>query len=437
MTCRRIHGAIARLEKSLAQVRADFDQLRHQPSQALALGDLRLGAVHLRGRDGTVPRAALLRPGQHPVGPVALGELVGAAASGLAALAVALQQGAGPQVADGGEFPEQLLTVGSEGPGIEWLGQGAFPLLNRMVSARAYAVDPLSCCGDSNLALPARESSTGSETRLGRISRRGNRYVRTLHLHSACTGSETLVKRSCGLGNWLRHVLETKQRCVAIVALSARVARPTARREIELVYQVQSIDKAVKPASLQPGPGNDWCGGPAGGRRSAPTLAATRSAGSCRPSSSRIACSPSSPASSGTGQARTRQPLRVFTLRRRLARTWCPGWRRSSPNPARAASAGWPRWQSRRPSPRSASRCVTVAPGQAGACPARECCRAGCCPFRCRNKWWALQDSNLQPTDYESAALTIELRALLGSRPPATRIGPLSPGSASLAPHVR
>ena len=28
-----------------------------------------------------------------------------------------------------------------------------------------------------------------------------------------------------------------------------------------------------------------------------------------------------------------------------------------------------------------------------------------------RSGWWALQDSNLQPTDYESAALTIELRA--------------------------
>jgi hypothetical protein len=27
------------------------------------------------------------------------------------------------------------------------------------------------------------------------------------------------------------------------------------------------------------------------------------------------------------------------------------------------------------------------------------------------NKWWARQDSNLGPTDYESAALTAELRA--------------------------
>lgn len=32
--------------------------------------------------------------------------------------------------------------------------------------------------------------------------------------------------------------------------------------------------------------------------------------------------------------------------------------------------------------------------------------------------WWALQDSNLQPTDYESAALTIVLRAQkTGDRP--------------------
>jgi hypothetical protein len=30
---------------------------------------------------------------------------------------------------------------------------------------------------------------------------------------------------------------------------------------------------------------------------------------------------------------------------------------------------------------------------------------------RTQNKWWARQDSNLGPTDYESAALTAELRA--------------------------
>ena len=30
----------------------------------------------------------------------------------------------------------------------------------------------------------------------------------------------------------------------------------------------------------------------------------------------------------------------------------------------------------------------------------------------CQGLWWALKDLNLRPTDYESAALTAELRAL-------------------------
>jgi hypothetical protein len=29
-----------------------------------------------------------------------------------------------------------------------------------------------------------------------------------------------------------------------------------------------------------------------------------------------------------------------------------------------------------------------------------------------REGWWARKDLNLEPTDYESAALTVELRAL-------------------------
>ena len=34
-------------------------------------------------------------------------------------------------------------------------------------------------------------------------------------------------------------------------------------------------------------------------------------------------------------------------------------------------------------------------------------------PGRTQRGWWALQDLNLGPTDYESAALTAELRARL------------------------
>jgi hypothetical protein len=36
-------------------------------------------------------------------------------------------------------------------------------------------------------------------------------------------------------------------------------------------------------------------------------------------------------------------------------------------------------------------------------------------PTKLANRWWARQDSNLGPMDYESTALTTELRALVGA----------------------
>src|ERR1700716_31139 len=41
----------------------------------------------------------------------------------------------------------------------------------------------------------------------------------------------------------------------------------------------------------------------------------------------------------------------------------------------------------------------------------RESWRWESAPGRCDSFWWAHQDSNLEPTDYESAALTVELWA--------------------------
>ena len=75
------------------------------------------------------------------------------------------------------------------------------------------------------LGLTPQEMSTGGKQRLGGISKRGNRYVRTLLVHCARAGLETLSKRSDGLGKWLRKMLETKDRRVVIVALAARLAR--------------------------------------------------------------------------------------------------------------------------------------------------------------------------------------------------------------------
>ena len=75
------------------------------------------------------------------------------------------------------------------------------------------------------LGLTPRENSTGGKQRLGGISKRGNRYVRTLLVHCARSGLETLAKRTDGLGKWLGRMLATKDRRVVVVALAARLAR--------------------------------------------------------------------------------------------------------------------------------------------------------------------------------------------------------------------
>ena len=61
--------------------------------------------------------------------------------------------------------------------------------------------------------------------RLGRISKRGNRYVFTLLVHCARASVETLSNCEDRLGAWLRRQLENKQRSVVIVALAAHLAR--------------------------------------------------------------------------------------------------------------------------------------------------------------------------------------------------------------------
>ncbi len=73
--------------------------------------------------------------------------------------------------------------------------------------------------------MTPRESSTAGKRRLGPISKRGNRYVRTLLIYCARSGLERLAKRAGGLGKWLRHVLATKDRRIVIVALAVHLTR--------------------------------------------------------------------------------------------------------------------------------------------------------------------------------------------------------------------
>jgi transposase len=75
------------------------------------------------------------------------------------------------------------------------------------------------------LGLTPREYSTGGKQRLLGISKRGNKYLRTLLIHGARAALPHLAQRSDALGQWLRSLLARAHRNVVIVALANKLAR--------------------------------------------------------------------------------------------------------------------------------------------------------------------------------------------------------------------
>lgn len=75
------------------------------------------------------------------------------------------------------------------------------------------------------LGLTPREYSTGGKTRLGRISKRGDVYLRTLLVHG--TRSELMLthKRSDSKSQWVEKLRESKSWNIAAVALANKHAR--------------------------------------------------------------------------------------------------------------------------------------------------------------------------------------------------------------------
>jgi transposase len=75
------------------------------------------------------------------------------------------------------------------------------------------------------LGLVPRQSSTGGKTRLGRITKAGNREIRTLLV----LGATSMVYRAAGwnsaVGAWLRKILERRPVRLATVALANKMAR--------------------------------------------------------------------------------------------------------------------------------------------------------------------------------------------------------------------
>ena len=75
------------------------------------------------------------------------------------------------------------------------------------------------------LGLVPRQHSTGGKQRLLGISKRGNKYLRTLLIHGARAVLPYLAQRQDALGSWLRTLLARAHRNVVVVALANKLAR--------------------------------------------------------------------------------------------------------------------------------------------------------------------------------------------------------------------
>lgn len=75
------------------------------------------------------------------------------------------------------------------------------------------------------LGLTPRQNSSGGKSRLGRISKRGDVYIRTLLIHGSRSVLLRTVKRNDSISRWVEAIKERRNANIAAVALAAKNAR--------------------------------------------------------------------------------------------------------------------------------------------------------------------------------------------------------------------
>lgn len=75
------------------------------------------------------------------------------------------------------------------------------------------------------LGLVPRQMSTGGKSKLGGITKRGNKYLRAMLVHGARAALPGLAKAETALGAWLRGLQARAHRNTVVVALAAKLAR--------------------------------------------------------------------------------------------------------------------------------------------------------------------------------------------------------------------
>ena len=86
---------------------------------------------------------------------------------------------------------------------------------------------------------------TGGKTRLGRISKAGDRYLRRLFVLGATSLLRSLENKSTRLALWVQALLARRTKRAVTVALANKLAR--------IAWAVMTRDEAYKPlAAAQP-----------------------------------------------------------------------------------------------------------------------------------------------------------------------------------------
>ena len=77
----------------------------------------------------------------------------------------------------------------------------------------------------ASLGLAPRQHSSGGKSRLGHITKQGDRYLRTLLVHGARAYLRLVDKKTDVKSDWARRLKERRHVNVAAVALAAKHAR--------------------------------------------------------------------------------------------------------------------------------------------------------------------------------------------------------------------
>jgi error-prone DNA polymerase len=114
------------------------------------------------------------------------------------------------------ETARRLATIPGIGPITASLISATVADISVFKSARHFA---------AWLGLVPRQHSTGGKTRLGRITKAGNREIRTLLVLGATSMISRAPYWNSAAGVWLRKVLERRPVRLATVALANKMAR--------------------------------------------------------------------------------------------------------------------------------------------------------------------------------------------------------------------